>query len=137
MTCLIGAGYVMTAEVYNQTSSQDRSGQMVREWDYDNPIIITCNAEPAMSRSSSGATEIWGMEYNAEDWIIVKTTTRLNRRQRIGEIKSGDTYLWLDAPDPDVTGDEGDPMVFEIKGVAPSTDIFGKIVEYVVYAERI
>ena len=88
---------------------------------------ISCNAEaPAFGRPE----ESWGMQYNAEDWIVVRTKERLNRRQRIGEVKASDgTQMWLEA--------DGDPVLFDVKGVTPVSDGFGKILEFMVYAERV
>lgn len=134
---LLSGRYSMIADFYEQKKVVAESGQIQRIWDKENPIVVQNLTEAVLTRGIRGATigETWTEDYIPEDSakMFIATTlidpdpinpVVLTRRFRISNIRdrATDRVLWLD--------DEGKPLEFNISGIVPINDPFGKIVEY-------
>lgn len=134
---LLSGRYSMVADFYQQKKVVSEAGQIQRVWDKNNPIVVQNLTEAVLTRGIRGATigEKWDNDYFPEDsakMFIASTLidpdpinpVTLTRRFRISNIRDRATnrLLWLD--------DEGGPLEFNISGIVPINDPFGKIVEY-------
>lgn len=149
MRSLLAARYSMMADFYQQKNVQDESGQITREWNRDNPFVIQNLAQAILVRGagSDGMTEKWTELYQPETNIKMFIATNkldssllgpiggarlgdpfspevITRRFRVGNIREKSTgdVLWL--------SDRNSPMEFNVMGVTPVTDPFGKVAEY-------
>lgn len=135
MTCLIHAGYNMKADVYEQTGTQNQSGQVLRDWNYG--FTVSCIARAVLGGGIRvvGSTERWTDDYEPVDWMRMRTGVRLNKRQRIKNIRSFNprsgeaSLMWLD--------EHGNDIMFDVQGVNPINDPFGTVIEYEVLAKRV
>lgn len=130
---LLSGRYSMLADFFEQKTTITEAGQVQREWDKENPIVVK-NLTEGVLRGESIA-ESWGKDYEPEEVakIFIASTlidpdpinpVVLTRRFRVSNIRDRATnqVLWLD--------DNGEPLEFNIAGIVPINDPFGKIVEY-------
>lgn len=149
MRSLLAARYSMMADFYQQKNVQDESGQITREWNRDDPFVIQNLTQAILVKGagSGGMTEKWTELYQAETNIKMFIATNkldssllgpiggarlgdlfspevITRRFRVGNIREKSTgdVLWL--------SDRNSPMEFNIMGVTPVTDPFGRVAEY-------
>jgi hypothetical protein len=131
--CLVGATYNHTADIYKKTLVQDPTSYAVADsWAKDHSI--TCYARSiqtdAVSDAASGkkVNDIYA-EY---EFIKIMTGEKLNRRQRITNIRgSNGVLLWSEY-------ERGEAVtVFEVQGVTSISDPFGAVIEYEVLAKRV
>lgn len=134
---LLSGRYSMLADIYEQRKVISEAGQIQRVWDRQNPIVVKNLTEAVLTRGIRGATigEAWSKDYDPEENVKMFIASTLidpdpinpvilTRRFRVSNIRDRATnqILWLD--------DEGRPLEFNISGIAPINDPFGKIVEY-------
>jgi hypothetical protein len=149
MRSLLAARYSMIADFYQQKNVQDESGQITREWNRENPFVIQNLTQAIVVKGAEGdvLTEKWTQLYEPHTNIkMFIATNKLNssllgpiggsligdlfnpevitRRFRVGNIRQKSTgeTLWLT--------DRNSPTEFNVMGVTPVTDPFGKVVEY-------
>lgn len=136
-TRVLSARYTMLADFYRQNTRQTESGQIIREWDREDPYIVQNLTEGILGGGIRvvGSTETWGQDYNPIEWAkmyiadqVVDDDERgavtLNRRFRVSNIRdrvSGER-LWVD--------DERRNIEFHVMGITPIQDPFGRNVEY-------
>ena len=149
MGSLLAARYAMIADFYQQQTIQDESGQITREWNRSNPFVVRNLTQAILIKGSRGdaMTENWTELYEPYTNIKMFIATNkldssllgpienaslgnsfnpevITRRFRVGNIRERSTgeVLWL--------SDRKVPMEFNVMGVTPVTDPFGKVVEY-------
>lgn len=136
-TRVLSARYTMLADFYRQTVRQTESGQIIREWDREDPYIVQNLAEGILGGGIRvvGSTETWGKDYNPIEWAKMyiasqvvdddeKGAVTLNRRFRVSNIRDRVTgeRLWVD--------DDRRNIEFHVMGITPIQDPFGRNVEY-------
>lgn len=134
---LLSGRYSMLADIYEQRQTVSEAGQIQRVWDRENPIILKNLTEGVLTRGVRGAavSESWSKDYEAEErakMFIASTLidtdpinpVTLTRRFRVSNIRDRSTgqVLWLN--------DDNSALEFNIEGIIPINDPFGKIVEY-------
>lgn len=134
---LLSGRYSMLADVYQQTTVITEAGQVSRHWDRDNPIVVQNLTEGVLTDGVQGAavSEVWTENYEPQEKVKMFIADSLidpdpinpvtiTRRFRVSNIRDRATgkVLWLN--------DEGEPLEFNIQGIIPINDPFGKIVEY-------
>lgn len=135
---VLSARYTMLADFYMQKKIRNEAGQVVLDWDRDDPYTIQNRTESVMVRGVTGVstTERWTSDaYEPIEYAKMyirsikidddeKGDVTINRTFRVSNIRdrvSGDR-LWIN--------DERDSIEFHILGVLPIQDPFGKTVEY-------
>lgn len=103
---------------------------------------ISCQANAIITGglNSQGTTERWTSkgEYQNVDFVEMRVSanTLIRRRDRVTNITgpNGD-ILWIEEDHP---ADDGTlpPTVFQVRGVAPSLDIFNRPIEQFILLER-
>lgn len=141
---LLSGRYSMLADVYEQTNIIAESGQVTRSWNRENPIIVKNLTEGVLTDGVQGASvsEIWKEDYEPTEKVKMFISDSLidpdpinpvvlTRRFRVSNIRDRATgkVLWLN--------DAGDPLEFNIQGIIPINDPFGKIVEYEVIMKSV
>lgn len=124
----------MKADIYEKSVVQSASGSgfLSGTWALDHTINCYATSIQTDAVSDSGSGKKFNAEYDEYDFIKVHTMERLNKRQRITNVRAADgTVLWKE----DERG--GDPMIFEVQGVTALLDPFGAIVQYEVLAKRV
>lgn len=130
MSCIIGARYAMTADVYEQTIETKKSGQEMRVWNYQTPVIIgmSCMVRGIMGGGIrvAGSTERFAANYEDVEYANLACAQRLSKRYRVGNIRdAGGNLLWPD-DDDDVRG-----TVFNVLGATPVVEpLSEEVVEY-------
>lgn len=137
MSCLISARYTMLADLADQTQTRNESGQVTREWDFENPYTIRNLTVGILGGGIRvvGSTETWGEDYEDIEWAKMYISSQnleddedgevfITRRFRVKNIRDRKTgrQLWV--------GDDGLPIEFNIMGITPIMDPFGTPVEY-------
>jgi len=123
----------MLADFAEQTSSTNEAGQVKRSWDFENAISVQ-NLTKAITGGGIrvvGSTELWGEDYEDVEWAKMNIVSQtlpggklLTRRWRVKNIRHRTTgkVLWI--------GDEGEPIEFNVMGITPIMDPFGRAAEY-------
>jgi hypothetical protein len=149
MGSLLAARYAMVADFYQQQTIQDESGQITRDWNRSNPFVVQNLSQAILVKGARGdaMTEKWTEIYEPYTNIKMFIATNkldssllgpiggavvgdsfdpevITRRFRVGNIRERATgqVLWL--------SDRESPMEFNILGVTPVTDPFGRVVEF-------
>jgi len=121
-------------DLYVQTDTQDpNTGAIKKEWNYSE--TVPCSAKGVISNSTSSRnsdTQSLGTKYQNEQMVQIRTSSRLNVRHKITNIRDKNgVVIWTELDYPSDT-----PTVFEIFGVTPITDPFGTILGYNSVAKR-
>lgn len=123
----------MLADFVNQVQTTNESGQTLRSWDFDNAETVR-NLTKAITGGGIrvvGSTESWGEDYEGIEWAKMNIASQtlpsgnlVTRRWRVMNIRdrSTDLQLWV--------GDDGLPIEFNVMGITPIIDPFGRPVEY-------
>ena len=134
---LLSARYSMLADFYEQKRTVTEAGQVRRDWDRENPIIVQNLTEGVLIKGVRGAaiTEEWSKDYEPQEKVKMFVASsvidsdpispvRMTRRFRVSNIRDRATnnVLWFN--------DNSEPLEFNIEGITPINDPFGKIVEY-------
>lgn len=132
MSSILQARYRMFAEVYPEVRERERSGQIIRTWDYDNPIdTIKCSARGILGGGIRvvGSTQTWDEDFEDVEWVKLRTASEvlfldeeILKSYQIGNIRHKDGHLlWKDS--------QGGPLIFNIQGITPVLDAFDRISE--------
>ncbi len=119
----------MSMDVYRQINTQNAdTGEIKKEWTYYK--TIPCHTKGIISNSSSSAKagnqQSFGVQYNNEQILQIRTTEKLTYRAKLTNIKDPNgKVLWAEINFPTET-----PTVFEVIGITPVTDPFGFVVGY-------
>ena len=134
---LLSARYSMIADFYQQKRTVTEAGQVRRDWDRESPIVVKNLTEGVLVRGVRGTpiTEEWNKDYEPQERVKMFVASsvidsdiispiRLTRRFRVSNIRdrATDNVLWF--------SDTGEPLEFNIEGITPINDPFGRIVEY-------
>lgn len=140
----------MVADLWRQTAERTESGQNRIVWsrDTDNPTIGLI-ARPILGGGIRvvGSMERFDEEYLPIDWIKFQTDVELSKRYRLFNIRDRRTgkHLWEDNeaeryvtnPDTGVRELVWESMWFDIVGVMPIVDPFGRLLEYDSLAKKV
>lgn len=103
---------------------------------------IECQANAIITGglNSQGTTERWNSKgiYENVDFVELRVPPHVNlrRRDRITNITDGEGNIaWLEEDHPDEDGTIP-PTVFQVRGSAPSMDIFNRTIEHFILLER-
>lgn len=164
MLCLTSARFNMKADVLRQTapdntpidqtgewvSRQDpETGEIIRVWEpntgtTDDPSTpadegletFNCIARGILDGGIrvAGTTERWNEIYDAVDYVRITfpARVRLSRRDRITNIRDNKgNIIWREEERADQA-----PTVFEVTGITPVVDPFGRHIENMALLER-
>lgn len=134
MDCkMITARYTMLADFVDQSRTTNAAGQTKRSWNFNNSIVVR-NLTKAITGGGIrvvGSTELWGEDYEDVEWAKMNIVSQtlpggalLTRRWRVNNIRNRTTgeVLWI--------GDGGAPIEFNVMGITPIIDPFGRAAEY-------
>lgn len=118
----------MRMDVYRQTDQQDPdTGAIKKAWIYQR--TVDCHAKGVISNSAttrSSDKQVFDNRYTNDQQIQVRTSDRVTTREKITNIRDQyDVPIWTEINFPSDT-----PTVFEVVGVTPITDPFGRIIGY-------
>lgn len=122
----------MKADIWTQTVTRDPdTRQVTRDWDYDRTVLCQARSIASEGIRTVGSTEQFSKEYWDEDYVRMNIIKRMSKRDRVRNIRHYRTEesQYLD--------DEGNPIEFEVLGVQPVQDVFGRTVEYDVLMFRV
>lgn len=128
MNNLIESVLSMQMDIYVQGDNQDpNTGALKKYWQYEK--TIPCHAKGIISNSAtvrSGDNQIMSNKYKNDQVIQVRTLDRITMREKISNIRNEDgVVIWTELNFPTET-----PTVFEVIGVTPITDPFGKVIAW-------
>jgi hypothetical protein len=118
----------MKMDVYRQVDEQDiDTGAIKKAWIYQR--TVDCHAKGVISNSAttrSSDKQVFDNRYKNDQQIQVRTVDRLTAREKITNIRDQhDVPIWTEINFPTET-----PTVFEVVGVTPITDPFGRTIGY-------
>lgn len=118
----------MRMDVYRQTDQQDPdTGAIKKTWIYQR--TVDCHAKGVISNSAttrSSDKQVFDNRYKNDQQIQVRTSDRITAREKITNIRDQrDVPIWTEINFPSDT-----PTVFEVVGVTPITDPFGRTIGY-------
>jgi hypothetical protein len=128
MRGIIDSVLSMRMDVYRQTDEQDAdTGAIKKLWVYQR--TVDCHAKGVISNSAttrSSDKQVFDNRYKNDQQIQVRTADRLTAREKITNIRDqNDVPIWTEINFPSDT-----PTVFEVVGVTPVTDPFGRVIGY-------
>ena len=128
MEGIIDSVLSMKMDIYRQLESQDPdTGEIKREWMYYK--TMDCHAKGVISNSATSRSsdrQIFDNKYRNDQQIQLRTVDRLTQRDKISNIRDQNNIpIWTELNYPTET-----PTVFEVIGVTPLTDPFGRIIAY-------
>lgn len=134
---VLSARYTMLADFYQQQVVRNNSGQIVRNWNKQDPYTIQNRTEGILVQgfTTVASTEKWSKDYEPVEYAKMyissiavdddeKGAVTINRTFRVSNVRdrvSGDV-LWIN--------EDRDPIEFHVLGVTPIQDPFGRNVEY-------
>lgn len=129
---ILSARYTMEADVFRQVQRREESGQIRVSWHRDTAHpTIDLIARPILGGGIRvvGSMERWDEEYGPIDWIKFQTDVELSKRYRLYNIRDKRTgrHLW---EENEAGKEEFTPIWFDIVGIMPITDPFGRLLEY-------
>lgn len=132
-TCLVGSTYGMTADIYVQSVVQDTKSKMTtKTWTLDHNINCEARSIQTDAVSDDASGKDFRQEYREHEFIKIITGERLNKRQRITNIRDkAGRLIWIN----DERG--GDATIFEVQGVTPRFDPFQTLIDYEVLCKRV
>jgi hypothetical protein len=128
MNGIIDSVLSMRLDVYRQIDQQDPdTGAIKKEWIYQKSM--DCHAKGTISNSAttrSSDKQIFDNRYANDQQVQVRTTERLTSRDKVSNIRDQkNNPIWTEINFPSDT-----PTVFEVVGVTPITDPFGRLIGY-------
>lgn len=128
MNGIIDSVLSMRLDVYRQIDQQDPdTGAIKKEWIYQRSM--DCHAKGTISNSAttrSSDKQIFDNRYANDQQVQVRTTERLTSRDKVSNIRDQkNNPIWTEINFPSDT-----PTVFEVVGVTPITDPFGRLIGY-------
>lgn len=131
--CLVSANYNMTADILVETTTQDaKSKALVKTWAVHHSIkcYATSIVTDAVSDDSDGKQ--FRFAYDEWQFIKIRTGERLNKRQRVSNIRDkAGALIWVEAERGNVATE------FEVQGVTPRLDPFQSVIDYEVLLKRV
>lgn len=129
----------MEADVFVQATERTESGQIRRIWTRDTTApTISLIARPILGGGIRvvGSIERWEEEYMPIDWIKFQTSIELSKRYRLYNIRDKRTgrHLWEENEE---RRERWSPMIFDVIGVMPIVDPFGRLLEYDSLAKKV
>ena len=122
---LVKARYNMKADILTQTTTRDPdTRQVTRSWGYSETVLCQARSIASEGIRTVGSTEQFNLEYWDEDYVRMNVTKRISKRDRVKNIRHYRTN------ESQYNDDDGEPIVFEVLGVQPVQDPFGRTVEY-------
>lgn len=128
MSCLMASTYVMEADIYEQTTTQSRSGAVVRGYPGLPTRTIKCRVRGSRGGgvNALGSAERFGNEYSDLKVLRLNCAEPISQRSQVRNIR-------LDSGVKPWGDDE-----FEVTGYTPLLDPFGQaVVEYEVTLEKV
>lgn len=134
MACkIITARYTMLADFVDQTTQTNDAGQTKRFWDFSDAEAVNCLSKAITGGGIRvvGSTEQWGEDYEEVEWAKMNIASQtlpsgnvVTRRWRVTNIRDrvSGQQLWI--------GDDGLPIEFNVYGISPIIDPFGRPSEY-------
>jgi hypothetical protein len=118
----------MKLDVYRQIDQQDPdTGAIKKEWIYQR--TLDCHAKGTISNSAttrSSDKQVFGNKYINDQQVQLRTIERLTARDKVTNIRDQqENPIWTEINFPSDT-----PTVFEVVGVTPITDPFGRLIGY-------
>jgi hypothetical protein len=118
----------MRLDIYIQRDVQDpNTGAIVKEWIYYK--TLDCHAKGIISNSvtsRNGDRQVFDNRYINDQLIQVRTSEKLTLRQKVTNVRdSENNVIWTELDYPTET-----PTVFEVVGVTPITDPFGRVIAF-------
>lgn len=123
------------------------SGEVIRVWQ-SNPVAVNpdipsnlesfvCSARAIIDGGIrvAGTTERFNSDYYGSDWVklIFPANVQISRRDRITNIRdSSGKVLWIEEE-----SETNAPTIFNVNGVSPLTDPFGRHIQSFALLERI
>ena len=128
MNGIIDSVLSMRLDVYRQIDQQDPdTGAIKKEWIYQRSL--DCHAKGTISNSAttrSSDKQIFDNRYANDQQVQVRTIERLTSRDKVSNIRDQkNNPIWTEINFPSDT-----PTVFEVVGVTPITDPFGRLIGY-------
>jgi hypothetical protein len=128
MNGIIDSVLSMKLDVYRQVDLQDPdTGAIKKEWIYQR--TVDCHAKGVISNSAttrSSDRQIFDNKYRNDQQIQVRTSERLTPRDKVTNVRDyQNNPIWTEINFPSDT-----PTVFEVVGVTPLTDPFGRVIGY-------
>lgn len=130
MSNSINARYNMTAELWTQTTSQNRAGEIERAWTFKREFPCIARGVTGGGIRVVGSTERWVEgDYSDIEWVKLQTSTSIDKRDRVYNIKTrGEDVSSWSTYDPET--ETFKPKMFEVLGATPIQDPFGRQVEF-------
>ena len=131
---LVESLLLMSADIYRQFEEQDpNTGAIKKEWHFYK--TLNCSAKGVISNSAttrSSDRQTFDNKYSNEQVLQIRTIDRLTVREKITNIRnqSGEV-IWKELNFPTES-----PTVFEVVGVTPIMDPFGRTLGYNSSAKR-
>lgn len=154
MRSLLSARYSMLADFYPPISVQSESGQITRSWDRENFFTVPNLTESILIKGTRGdaITEKWSTDYEPFTHAKMFLATNefnsslfgysgmitdefnpeiITRRFRVGNVRDRATgkILWKN--------DRKTATEFNVLGITPINDPFGRIVEYEILIKEV
>jgi hypothetical protein len=128
MSSIVNAVLSMKMDIYKQIDIQDENtGAIKKEWIFDR--TVDCHAKGSIGNSSTSRStdkQVFNNKYTIDQMIQVRTESRLTIREKITNIRNRQNeVIWTEINFPTET-----PTVFEVVGVTPITDPFGRVLGY-------
>lgn len=139
-SCLLSARYTMEADLFEQYTTRDESGQVRRRWRRSTRFpTIDLIARPIMGGGIRvvGSMERWEEEYLPIDWIKFQTNVEMTKRYRVYNIRDKKTGKTLWIMNESGVSDANAPMWFDVVGVNPVIGPFGNLIERDVLAKKV
>lgn len=122
----------MKADIYVQTTSRDPdTRQVTRSWAFDRTVLCQARSIASEGIRTVGSTEQFSEEYWNEDYVRMNVTYRISKRDRVRNIRHYRT------DESQYDDDDGNPIEFEVLGVQPVQDPFGRNAEWDVLMFRV
>lgn len=133
--CLMPSRFNMTADLYDESVTQDSTGQVKRTWVYLKTIKVEARALGNLRGKQSGTEEAWRAQFINYDYLRLKTADLVTQGNRITNVKdSNGTVLWHEYDqESNVIGN----TIFGVLGVSATIDPFGKFLAWDVFCNRV
>lgn len=129
---LVQARYNMKADIYTQTTGRDPdTRQVTRTWSFNRTVRCQARSIASEGIRTVGSTEQFDEDYWNEDYVRMNVTYRMSKRDRVRNIRHDQS------DESQYNDDDGNPIEFEVLGVQPVQDPFGRTVEYDVLMFRV
>lgn len=132
MACLASISYVMTADVYTYTMTQDITGVPVKTWTFNKTVVCNVRNIIATGKSTNSAfLEVNKINNAIVQMVKLKCSEKFDENVRLTNIRNRNGDL-LFAEYQDLSGNDGvaGATIFEPRGSLALFNYNGKIIEY-------